>query len=102
MKEIATYTGSKIREARKEAGLRQIDVAKVLGYSPMAISHFENGIRNLRLKDIERLAEYFGKRLSYFFPIQSYDNEQKSPEVVASLKRFDEYVEAIDTIDKKD
>ena len=32
----------------------------------MGISHFENGIREMKISDIQKIAGYFGKNLEYF------------------------------------
>lgn len=37
--------GARLREARKRAGLTSIEVAKIIGVSPAAVSHWENARR---------------------------------------------------------
>ncbi len=71
MKEITKFTGNRIREMRREKKVTQEELGELLGYSPMGISHFENGIRDLKLTDVEKLAKYFGVEMSYFFPEES-------------------------------
>lgn len=66
MEELKKVIGEKIREAREEKGLTQKELADFLGYSPMGISHFENGIREMKISDIQKIAAYFGKKLEYF------------------------------------
>lgn len=66
MEELKKVIGEKIREAREEKGLTQKELADFLGYSPMGISHFENGIREMKISDIQKIAGYFGKNLEYF------------------------------------
>ncbi len=68
MEEIRRVLGKKIRDAREEKGVTQKEVGELLGYSAMGISHFENGIRELRLSDLQKLADFFAKPLSFFFP----------------------------------
>ncbi len=68
MDDIKKIAGNKIREAREEKGLTQKELGETLGYSPMGISHFEKGIRELKISDIKKMAELLGKNLSYFLP----------------------------------
>lgn len=103
MQEIRTVLGRKIREAREEKGVTQKELGELLGYSSMGISHFENGIRELRLSDLQKLAEFLAKPLSFFFPEATpapttlYRNEPSSdPEVSKSLERFEKYLDQLD------
>lgn len=51
-------TGDLIKERRIALGLKQIDIAKGLGFdSSMMISHIENGEKDLPKKHIEKLAK---------------------------------------------
>lgn len=66
MKEIKKVLGRRIREAREERKITQKELGEILDYSPMGISHFEKGIRELKVSDIQKLANYFGKDMSFF------------------------------------
>lgn len=66
MQEITKAIGEKIKQAREEKGLTQKELGDFLGYSPMGVSHFEKGIRELKFSDLKKLSGYFGKDLSYF------------------------------------
>lgn len=66
MNEIKKVLGKKIKEAREEMGITQKELGALLGYSPMGISHFENGIRDLKTSDIQKMVEYFNKPMSFF------------------------------------
>ena len=60
MREINKYIGRRIREAREDAGLSQKQLAKELKVSPMGLSHFETGIRPIKLSkliDIARITK---------------------------------------------
>ena len=66
-KEIdAKEIGHRIRKCRVDAGLRQEELGKELGYSAMGISHFEHGVRTIRVSTIEKLSRFFKKEGSYF------------------------------------
>jgi repressor LexA len=66
MQEISKKIGQRIKEAREEKGLTQKELGEYLGYSAMGISYFEQGVREIKLSDLERLAQFFGRSLSYF------------------------------------
>ena len=57
---------SKVRAARKQLGMSQTDLAKVLGRSHVAISKIERGITKLKVTDLDRLARALGRTLDYF------------------------------------
>lgn len=66
MQELSKKIGEKIKEAREEKGLTQKELGEHLDYSPMGISYFEQGVRDIKLSDLERLASFLGKSLEYF------------------------------------
>lgn len=57
MKDISAKFGETIRQIRLEKKMSQGDLAKILNLHPTDISGIERGIRNLSLKNIERLAK---------------------------------------------
>lgn len=57
---------AKLRQARKEAGLSQVEVAKALRRPQTFVSKFELGERRLDFVEVEILAELYGKPLVYF------------------------------------
>lgn len=96
MIELKKVLGKKIKEAREEKGVTQKELGAELGYSPMGISHFENGIREIKMTDIQKMAAFFNKNISYFltpdttmFRAEHSNNE----EVEQSLKNFDSFLE---------
>lgn len=66
MKEISIKIGEKVKQAREEKGLTQKQLGEFLGYSAMGVSYFEQGLREMKITDIHKLASYFGKDISYF------------------------------------
>ena len=96
MKKISESIGEKIRQAREEKNLTQKELGGFLGYSPMGISHFENGIREMKLSDVKKIANYFGKSLSYFIPSGSTlyraSNGSQQEGVQESLEAFDKFL----------
>ena len=66
--------GEKIKLLRKRRNLRQDDLAIVLGISRGQISNLEKGRRNLSLKQLEKLCEYFQIDMSYFLMLGTTDS----------------------------
>lgn len=97
MEEIRKYTGKRIREARKEKAITQRELGKFMGYSPMGVSHFENGIREIKLTDLHKLAGFLKKDLAYFLPEETAlfrtDIDVSKPEVKESLDKFNAFLE---------
>lgn len=58
--------GNKVRAARKQLGMSQTDLGKVLGRSHVAISKIERGITKLGIIDSEHLVSALGHTLDYF------------------------------------
>ena len=55
--------GVLLKQARKETGLTQEEVAKKLHTTRSAISRIENHSKNVKLSTIEKFAEALGKKL---------------------------------------
>ena len=97
MEEITKDIGEKLRKAREECGLTQKEVGDYLGYTPMGITHFEKGIRGLKISDLKKLADYLKKDLSYFLAGSStlFRADSGSPhqaEMKKSVKSFEDFL----------
>jgi len=57
MSTISTKFGKKVKEIRLSKDMSQADLAKVLGVHVTYISGIERGLRNMSLKNIEKLAK---------------------------------------------
>ena len=57
MTDISAKFGKKVKEIRLKKQMSQADLAKVLGVHSTYISGIERGVRNMALKNIERLAK---------------------------------------------
>ena len=64
-REYADFVG-KLREARLEAGLRQIDVAKKLKRTQSYVSRVEVGEQRLDILELKKFAELYKRDLHYF------------------------------------
>lgn len=52
--------GNRIRTARKEAGLKQKELAEIIGVSESRISQYENGSQRPRVDTIQKIADGLG------------------------------------------
>jgi transcriptional regulator with XRE-family HTH domain len=57
MSDISSKFGKKVKEIRLKKNMSQGDLAKILSVHPTDISGIERGVRNMALKNIERLAK---------------------------------------------
>ncbi|PIP27752.1 MAG: hypothetical protein COX30_00300 [Candidatus Moranbacteria bacterium CG23_combo_of_CG06-09_8_20_14_all_39_10] len=64
-KEYARFI-ERLRKARLEAGLKQIDVAKKVKRPQSYISRIESGEYRLDILEVKRLAKIYGKSIEYF------------------------------------
>jgi len=60
MSDISNKFAKKVKEIRLRKKMSQGDLAKVLGVHPTYISGIERGVRNMALKNIEKLANALG------------------------------------------
>lgn len=63
MSDISARFGKKVKEIRLKKAMSQSDLAKNLGVHPTYISGIERGVRNMALKNIERLAKALNVRI---------------------------------------
>lgn len=58
--DISVKFGKKVKELRLQKKMSQGGLAKILGVHPTYISGIERGVRNMALKNIEKLAKALG------------------------------------------
>lgn len=58
--DISIKFGKRVKELRLQKKMSQGDLAKILGVHPTYISGIERGVRNMALKNIEKLAKALG------------------------------------------
>lgn len=60
------YFVERLRKARLEAGLTQVQVAKKIGRPQSHISNVEAGQQRVDVVELQRFAKIYGKDMSYF------------------------------------
>lgn len=56
----------RMRKARLEAGLTQMEVAKKLGHHQSYVSKIESGERRVDVIELNKFAKLYGKSVNYF------------------------------------
>jgi transcriptional regulator with XRE-family HTH domain len=56
----------RLKKARKEAGLNQVEVAKLLGVSQSYVSKIESGQRRIDIVQLKAFARIYRKKIDYF------------------------------------
>lgn len=54
--------GAFLQEARRERGITQVEMAKILGFSPVTLSALETG-KNVSAQKVERYLQMLGYRM---------------------------------------
>lgn len=55
----------RLKELRKEKGVSQLEIAKLLNMSKMAVSHWEKGNSEPSIEQLKLLAQYFDVSVDY-------------------------------------
>lgn len=97
MKEISQKIGQKIKEVREEKGITQKQLGEYLGYSAMGVSYFEQGVREVKVSDLQKIASFFGKEPSFFLSagltiFRADKNSGTDMETSKSLSDFDKFL----------
>ena len=66
--------GGKLKLLRTKRGITQDDLAQFLDLSKGQVSNLENGKRNLSLRQLEKICEFFKVDMSYFFMVETSDS----------------------------
>lgn len=61
------YMADKLTELRRQKGLTQEEVAKVIGVSPSAYSQYETGAKVPRDDTKVAIAKFFGRSVQFIF-----------------------------------
>ena len=77
--------GSRIRDARKNRGLTQLQLAELIGAKNTAISNWEKDINKPDVDTIELLCTALDVHPVYFFPVDTQPQPDDSPDEYAFL-----------------
>lgn len=55
----------RLKELRKERGISQVEIAKMLNMSKMAVSHWEKGNSEPSIEQLKVLAQFFDVSIDY-------------------------------------
>lgn len=82
LSDTTQHVANKIKELRhnfRPGGLSQEELAKELEVKTNTISRWETGVYKPKLKDLDRLAHFFGVSISTFFPDDTGDQNYSEP-----------------------
>ena len=82
--------GTRIKVYRKEIGLTQIKLAKILGISQQHMGSFENGIRKIPASMLPTLAELFGISLEALYGQEETNKSTKRGPTPKLLKQVEQ------------
>ncbi len=85
--------GRRLRVAREQAGLKQDDIARVLGLSRASVSQIEGGDRFPNSLQLSRIAELVGEDISALLDPEGYQPDAS----LAAVFRVNEALQADDT-----
>ncbi len=104
--DLYEYVAQQLRNLRQSynsgEGLSQEKLAEEIDVAPNTISRWETGAYRPDLKDLEKLARFFGKSILYFFPSEEvpidenlmallHTAKQLPPEDLIELKQYAEF-----------
>lgn len=78
-----TALGVRLREGREYVGLKQEEVARHLGIPRTAVSEIENGKRDVKVPELQKLARLYQRPVSWF----TGEGEAEVPADIAFLAR---------------
>lgn len=65
--------GKQIQILRKQRGMTQEDLSAKLGFTRSCLCNYETGRRQIQIKDLEKIASFFGVGLDHFGVAQTDD-----------------------------
>lgn len=77
----------KLKEIRKTAKLTQNDIANVLGITREAYGMYESGKRQISLKVLDDLAQYYNVSIDYL--VGRVDSEKEEMELLEAYRKLD-------------
>ena len=94
MKNQDTEIGKRLKLLRQEAGLKQADIAKLVGHSNTAVGRIERGEQTIDLKTILAYKKQFNVSADYIIDGVNNGNEDISDR----LKFAEQYIDRLENI----
>lgn len=76
--DLKKLVGTRVRQARLDAGLTQTEAAEVVGISQNVWSGYESGRVNIPLDTLARIVEILNRPIEYFV-VENYEYMTKAP-----------------------
>ena len=83
--ELSKIIALKIRSARHEAGMSQVELAKHIGVSFQQLQKYESGTNRITADRLQRLAQVVERPITYFFETGSVRTAPADIETIARL-----------------
>ena len=77
------WFGERVRRARLDIGLKQEELAEILGTSQAVVSNVENGVSAISVPDLPRWAEALHKPIMYFYDEHALDWQRRALDTLA-------------------
>jgi transcriptional regulator with XRE-family HTH domain len=94
----ALEIGRRIAQARKEAGMTQVELAEILNISARSVQDYERGV-TVPWKHFQRLEEVFKRPLRWFLRGES-EQDTDAAEREAADRQFDRHTEILVRLDE--
>ena len=93
--------GKRIKELRRENGLTQEALGKLINVTKVSVCCYERGTRTPTLDTLQKLSDYFGKDINYFLGNDEYVVADSDVKYGRSMSREEiEFIEEIRKISK--
>ena len=86
LKGMSDEIGTRLREARKEAGLSQDELGEVLEYAGTMISAFETWRRRMKLEDLARICIALDKEPGFFLRTDAMPRKERKAGIALLLR----------------
>ncbi|QPC83681.1 helix-turn-helix transcriptional regulator [Phototrophicus methaneseepsis] len=83
--DLKKQLGARVRKARREADLKQEELAEMLGTSQAVISNVENGVSTIDAPDLPKWARALGKPLMYFYADEAQSWQQRALDILSMI-----------------
>ncbi len=81
--DLKKQLGERIRRARHDADLKQIELSERLGISQGVISNVETGVSTIDVPDLPRWAEALEKPIMYFYLDGTLDLQERAATILS-------------------